>query len=232
MIAAMTLFNAFSSDSYSISFARHLLDFFAPAYFLASAADSVRNCARYLLARLPYSSPALLTNGPIVLQLFVHQLQVLSESRTLRQQSQLCQKICRLLKKSSRWRAKLIEYESEEKALNKVIAAIIYQGSSGEPLEYALLAAKKMSLAKKTAIISKFSSLRNNRRQRPSRAFEMTEYTFDMVNNFGMFRDMHRHRALTLSRQLLTTDHGFSIPKELRHKIPVYRMHEKYTRCL
>ena len=43
----------------------------------------------------------------------------------------------------------------------------------------------------------------------------MTEYTFDMVNNFGMFRDMHRHRALTLSRQLLTTDHGFSIPKEL-----------------
>ena len=45
--------------------------------------------------------------------------------------------------------------------------------------------------------------------------FEMTEYTFDMVNNFGMFRDMHRHRALTLSRQLLTTDHGFSIPKEL-----------------
>ena len=119
------------------------------------------------------------------------------------------------VKKSSRWRAKLIEYESEEKALNKVIAAIIYQGSSGEPLEYALLAAKKMSLAKKVAIISKFSSLRNNRRQRPSRAFEMTEYTFDMVNNFGMFRDMHRHRALTLSRQLLTTDHGFSIPKEL-----------------
>ena len=67
MMAAMTLFNAFSSDSYSISFARHLLDFFTPAYFLASAADSVRNCARYLLARLPYSSPALLTNGPIVL---------------------------------------------------------------------------------------------------------------------------------------------------------------------
>ena len=118
-------------------------------------------------------------------------------------------------KRSSKWRAKLVECEVEEKAVNRVIAAILYQGSSGEPLENMLLVAKKMSSAKKASIISKFSSLRNNRRQRPSRAFEMTEYTFDMMNNFGMFRDMHRHRALTLGRQLLTTDHGYSIPKEL-----------------
>jgi thymidylate synthase ThyX len=30
-----------------------------------------------------------------------------------------------------------------------------------------------------------------------------------------MFRDLHRHRALTLERQLLTTDHGYALPKEM-----------------
>ena len=31
-----------------------------------------------------------------------------------------------------------------------------------------------------------------------------------------MFRDFHRHRALTLERQLLTTDHGYSTPNEIK----------------
>ena len=131
-------------------------------------------------------------------------------------------------KRSVKWRAKIIEWEPEEKALNRIISAIIYQGSSGEPLEYAMSAAKKMSVAKKASIILKFSSLRNNRRQRPPRAFEMTEYTFDMVNNFGMFRDMHRHRALTLGRQLLTADHGYSVPKE----IDEMGIRSQYTECM
>jgi thymidylate synthase ThyX len=43
----------------------------------------------------------------------------------------------------------------------------------------------------------------------------MVNYTFDLINNFGMFRDFHRHRVLTLERQLLTTDHGFNVPKEI-----------------
>ena len=43
----------------------------------------------------------------------------------------------------------------------------------------------------------------------------MTYYTFDLINNFGMFRDLHRHRTLTTQRQLLTTDHGFETPQEI-----------------
>ena len=43
----------------------------------------------------------------------------------------------------------------------------------------------------------------------------MTEYTFDFLTNFGMFRDFHRHRVLTLERQLLTTDHGYDISTEI-----------------
>ena len=57
--------------------------------------------------------------------------------------------------------------------------------------------------------------IRKNRRHRPSRAFELTDYTFDLLTNYGMFRDFHRHRALTLERQLLTTDHNYHTPNEI-----------------
>ena len=39
--------------------------------------------------------------------------------------------------------------------------------------------------------------------------------TFEMLTNFGMFRDLHRHRILTLERQLLSTKHGYDVPKEI-----------------
>ncbi len=64
-------------------------------------------------------------------------------------------------------------------------------------------------------IIKAYTSLRTNRRQRPGRAYEMIEYTFEMLTNFGMFRDLHRHRILTLERQLLSTKHGYDVPKEI-----------------
>ena len=36
-----------------------------------------------------------------------------------------------------------------------------------------------------------------------------------MFTNFGMLRDLHRHRILTMERQLLSTKHGYDIPKEI-----------------
>jgi len=74
---------------------------------------------------------------------------------------------------------------------------------------------KKIGPTTRKKIIQSFINLRQNRRHRPPRAFEMTEYTFDFLTNFGMFRDFHRHRVLTLERQLLTTNHGFCIPDEI-----------------
>ena len=83
-------------------------------------------------------------------------------------------------------------------------------------------------MTEKKKIIEKYAKLRQNRRHRPPRAFEMTYYTFDLINNFGMFRDFHRHRALTLERQLLTTDHGFNIPKEIK----ILGIDKEYKECL
>jgi hypothetical protein len=87
---------------------------------------------------------------------------------------------------------------------------------------------KKLSDEKKRKIISAFTKLRQNRRHRPSRAFESVYYTFDLLNNFGMFRDFHRHRALTLERQLLTTDHGYNIPNEIK----ILGIEKDYRECM
>jgi thymidylate synthase ThyX len=110
---------------------------------------------------------------------------------------------------------KLVDYESESSAIDKVIAAIFYEQSPGMDYHKILSSVKKMPKIKKNQILATFSKLRKNRRHRPTRAFEMVNYTFDLINNFGMFRDLHRHRVLTLERQLLTTDHGFNVPKEI-----------------
>ena len=110
---------------------------------------------------------------------------------------------------------RLVDHESETKAVDKIVAAAIYEQSLGTPYHKILANVKKLDSNEKNKIISAFADIRKNRRHRPPRAFEMSEYTFDLVTNFGMFRDFHRHRVLTIERQLLTTDHGFAVPKEI-----------------
>ena len=111
---------------------------------------------------------------------------------------------------------KLIGYEKESSSLNKVISALLYEQSQGTTYQQIVNQVKRMNKPDKTKIIESFLRIRKNRRQRPPRAFELVSYTFDLITNFGMFRDLHRHRALTLERQLLTTDHGYTIPPEVK----------------
>ncbi|RMW34982.1 MAG: thymidylate synthase [Candidatus Nitrosomarinus sp.] len=111
---------------------------------------------------------------------------------------------------------KIVDYETEKSALDNIITAIMYEQSPSTSYQNILQQVKKMTMTKKIQIINEFAKIRTNRRHRPSRAFENTYYTFDLCNNFGMFRDFHRHRALTLERQLLTTDHGYVLPNEIK----------------
>ena len=111
---------------------------------------------------------------------------------------------------------KIVDYETEKQALDKIITSIMYEQSPSTSYQNIMQQVKKMSKLKKIKIINEFTKIRTNRRHRPSRAFENTYYTFDLCNNFGMFRDFHRHRALTLERQLLTTDHGYVLPNEIK----------------
>ena len=53
---------------------------------------------------------------------------------------------------------------------------------------------------------------RTNRRHKPGRAFERTSYRFDILSDYGAFRDLQRHRMLTLEWQPLSTRHGNTEP--------------------
>ncbi|HEY9388097.1 MAG TPA: FAD-dependent thymidylate synthase [Nitrososphaeraceae archaeon] len=110
---------------------------------------------------------------------------------------------------------KLLNYEDNVEAEIKVASAILYDYAEGQPLRSIVQYIRSIPAEERHKIIQTYTKFRTNRRQRPGRAFEMTEYTFEMFTNFGMFRDLHRHRILTMERQLLSTKHGYDIPMEI-----------------
>ena len=110
---------------------------------------------------------------------------------------------------------KLLNYEDKCEAEIKVASAILYEQADGQSLEKITQYIRSLPVYDRKKIIQTYTKLRANRRQRPGRAFEMVEYTFEMFTNFGIFRDLHRHRILTMERQLLSTRHGYDIPAEI-----------------
>jgi hypothetical protein len=54
---------------------------------------------------------------------------------------------------------------------------------------------------------------RKNRRHRPGRAFERTDYRFELVTDYGAFRDLQRHRMLTIEWQPLTSTSATTCPR-------------------
>ena len=136
---------------------------------------------------------------------------------------------------SSPQNVKLLNYEGNLDAEVNVASAILYDSTVGHSLEKIIHHIRSAPEYERHKVIQTFTKFRNNRRQRPGRAFEMTEYTFEMFTNFGMFRDLHRHRILTMERQLLSTKHGYDIPPEIYgldilkdFKDCMYKSHEVY----
>jgi hypothetical protein len=56
---------------------------------------------------------------------------------------------------------------------------------------------------------------RSNRRHRPGRGFEALRYRFEIVSDYGAFRDLQRHRMLTVQWQSLTPDLGAGVPEQV-----------------
>ena len=91
----------------------------------------------------------------------------------------------------------------------KVVAAALYAGSD-LPHDRVMAMARTMSTEERAAVLRTSVGKRGNRRHRPGRAFEHTTYTFDILSDYGAFRDLQRHRMLTIDWQDLTTAHGFA----------------------
>jgi thymidylate synthase ThyX len=56
---------------------------------------------------------------------------------------------------------------------------------------------------------------RSNRRHRPGRGFEALRYRFEIVADYGAFRDLQRHRMLTVQWQALSPDLGADVPEQV-----------------
>ena len=49
----------------------------------------------------------------------------------------------------------------------------------------------------------------------PGRAFERTTYRFDVLADYGAFRDLQRHRLLSLEWQRLSPEFGADVPEQV-----------------
>jgi thymidylate synthase ThyX len=94
----------------------------------------------------------------------------------------------------------------------KVVAAALYPGSSLSDAEL-LAVARRMTPDERLAVLRASVGDRANRRHKPGRAFERTGYRFDILTDYGAFRDLQRHRLMTVEWQSLTARHGFSRPE-------------------
>jgi thymidylate synthase ThyX len=97
----------------------------------------------------------------------------------------------------------------------KIVAAALY-AASGLPDDQLLALASRMPDGDRAALLAAYVGDRTNRRHRPGRALERTSYRFDILTDYGAFRDLQRHRILTLEWQPLTTRHGYTEPDAIR----------------
>ena len=93
----------------------------------------------------------------------------------------------------------------------KVVAAALYAGSR-LPEDRLLEIARAMTTEDRVRVLRTYVGDRANRRHRPGRAFERTTYCFDILSDYGAFRDLQRHRMLSIDWQLLGPHEGYSAP--------------------
>jgi thymidylate synthase ThyX len=106
----------------------------------------------------------------------------------------------------------LVDYDA--KAEEKILAAILYPHSQ-QPLQQLRILVSKMPVNQREQILAEYLKRRRHRRDKPGRALEQVYYTFDVIGNLGLYRDLHRHRILTQERQDFTTIRGYDTPAEI-----------------
>jgi thymidylate synthase ThyX len=96
----------------------------------------------------------------------------------------------------------------------ELLAALLYESAAvGE--DEALRTVTGLSADERAALLRELTGTRENRRHRPGRGFETLRYRFEVVSDYGAFRDLQRHRLLTCQWQRLSPDLGADLPDEL-----------------
>ena len=74
---------------------------------------------------------------------------------------------------------------------------------------------RALSEAEREQLLSDLVGERGNRRHRPGRGFEAVRYRFEIVADYGAFRDLQRHRMLTVQWQPLSPHLGADVPEQV-----------------
>ncbi len=107
---------------------------------------------------------------------------------------------------------RLIDFDPDGEA--RVLAHALWP-SSGAGLAELRDRVVQLSPAQRAEWLSAWAGQRGDRRHRPGRALEATIYTFEVVCDYGAYRDLQRHRMLTLQAQPLGPRLGYAIPEEV-----------------
>jgi len=106
----------------------------------------------------------------------------------------------------------LVEFDPEGE--RKVAAASLYAHTNLPDSQIRDIVAS-MSEAEIDDIFKDLVGTRTNRRHKPGRSMEQTFYRFDVLCDYGIFRDLQRHRMMTLEWQQLSPDHGYVTPSAI-----------------
>jgi thymidylate synthase ThyX len=106
---------------------------------------------------------------------------------------------------------RLLHVDGDEDAL---LAALLFE-AAGCSEEDARIRLSALSSDERAQLLSDLVGARANRRHRPGRGYEALRYRFEVVSDYGAFRDLQRHRMLTVQWQLLTPHLGAGVPDEV-----------------
>jgi len=106
---------------------------------------------------------------------------------------------------------KLLDAEGDE---DQLLSALLFEtGRCSE--ETIRESVERLDSGQRAELLSDLLGQRSNRRHRPGRGLEALRYRFEIVSDYGAFRDLQRHRMLTVQWQPLTPDLGAEIPVEV-----------------
>jgi thymidylate synthase ThyX len=106
----------------------------------------------------------------------------------------------------------LVDFDPDAEV--KLVASALYPYSQLPEVELEARA-RAMSVDERLAVLQAYAGDRGNRRHKPGRALERSFYRFDVLADYGAFRDLQRHRMLTIEWQALTPHHGFTRPEAI-----------------
>ncbi len=104
---------------------------------------------------------------------------------------------------------RLLDFDPDAEV--KLVTAMLYAHLT-LPEEQIERRVRAMSVEDRLAVVRAYAGDRTNRRHKPGRALERSGYRFDVLVDYGAFRDLQRHRMLTIEWQALTPHHGFTRP--------------------